>query len=68
MFVELRQGADSARGDDTSKLKSLVAEWVNREFKPDPPVDTDDKHTRGFCNDVCGKLLCPTELDWNDPV
>ncbi|KAG2737551.1 hypothetical protein P692DRAFT_20761462 [Suillus brevipes Sb2] len=64
----LRLGADGARGDDTSKLKSLVAEWVNREFKPDPPVDPDDKHTRGFTNDACGKLLCPAELDWNDPL
>lgn len=68
MLKMLRQGADSARGDDTSKLKALVSEWVNRELKPDPPVDMDDKHTRGFINDGCGKLLCPAELDWNDPT
>ncbi|KAG1818424.1 uncharacterized protein BJ212DRAFT_1479442 [Suillus subaureus] len=68
MLKLLRQGADSARGDDTSKLKALVAEWVNREFKPDPPVDADDKHSRGFTNDACGKLLCPAELDWSNPV
>ncbi|KAG2111820.1 hypothetical protein BD769DRAFT_1674357 [Suillus cothurnatus] len=68
MLKLLRQGADSARGDDTSKLKALVAEWVNRELKPDPPVDADDKHSRGFTNDACGKLLCPAELDWNNPV
>ncbi|KAG2152368.1 hypothetical protein BD769DRAFT_1381098 [Suillus cothurnatus] len=64
----LRQGADAARGDDTSKLKVLVSEWVNREFKPDPPVDPDDKHSRGFTNDACGRLLCPSELDWNNLV
>lgn len=63
---QLRQGADAARGDDTSKLKPLVSEWVNREFKPDPPVDPDDKHSRGFINDACGRLLCPSELDWNN--
>ncbi|KAG1813129.1 uncharacterized protein BJ212DRAFT_1275817, partial [Suillus subaureus] len=68
MLKLLRQGADSARGDDTSKLKALVAEWVNREFKPDPLVDADDKHSRGFTNDACGKLLCPAELDWSNPV
>ncbi|KAG1761325.1 hypothetical protein EDD22DRAFT_780014 [Suillus occidentalis] len=68
MLKLLRQGADSARGDDTSKLKTLVAEWVNKGFKPDAPVDFDDKHTRGFSNDVCGRLLCPAELDWNNPV
>ncbi|KAG1736830.1 hypothetical protein EDD22DRAFT_752967, partial [Suillus occidentalis] len=42
--------------------------WVNREFKPDSSVDPDDKHSRGFTNDTCGRLLCPAELDWNDPV
>ncbi|KAG1728863.1 uncharacterized protein EDB91DRAFT_1085945 [Suillus paluster] len=68
MLKMLRQGADSARGDDTSKLKALVSEWVNREFKPDSPVDSNDKHTRGFSNDACGRLLCPAELDWNNPV
>ncbi|KAG1862954.1 hypothetical protein C8R48DRAFT_603274, partial [Suillus tomentosus] len=65
---QLRQGADGARGDDTSKLKSLVPDWVNRELKPNPPVDPEDKFCRGFTNDACGKLLCPTELDWNDPI
>ncbi|KAG2751878.1 hypothetical protein P692DRAFT_20726326 [Suillus brevipes Sb2] len=66
MLKWLRQGADGARGDDTSKLKVLVAEWVNGEFKPEPRLDLDDKHCRGFANDACGRLLCPTELDWNN--
>ncbi|KAG1767784.1 hypothetical protein EDD22DRAFT_949841 [Suillus occidentalis] len=52
MLKLLRQGADSARGDDTSKLKALVAKWVNREFKPDSPLDSNDKHTRGFSNNA----------------
>ncbi|KAG1796518.1 hypothetical protein EV424DRAFT_1333896 [Suillus variegatus] len=68
MLKKLRQGADSARGDDTSKLKSLVPDWVNREFKPNPLVDREDKHCRGFVHDVCGRLLCPTELDWQNPI
>ncbi|KAG2095696.1 uncharacterized protein F5147DRAFT_717834 [Suillus discolor] len=68
MIKMLRQGADGARGDDTSKLKTLVSEWVNQEFKPEPPVDPDDKHSRGFINDACGRLLCPAEIDWNDPI
>ncbi|KAG1901190.1 uncharacterized protein F5891DRAFT_1223863 [Suillus fuscotomentosus] len=67
MLKMLQQGADGARGDDTSKLKTLVSEWINREFKPDSPVDHDDKHSRGFTHDVCGRLLCPAELDWNNP-
>ncbi|KAG1723299.1 uncharacterized protein EDB91DRAFT_1255687 [Suillus paluster] len=68
MLKMLWQGADSARGDNTSKLKALVSEWVNREFKPDSPVDSNDKHTCGFSNDACGRLLCPAKLDWNNPV
>ncbi|KAG2746109.1 hypothetical protein P692DRAFT_201718991, partial [Suillus brevipes Sb2] len=32
------------------------------------PVDHEDKYSRGFVNDACGKLLCPTELDWNNPI
>ncbi|KAG1897248.1 uncharacterized protein F5891DRAFT_957482 [Suillus fuscotomentosus] len=64
----LKKGADGARGDDTSKLKPLVPDWVNREWKPDPPVDPEDKHCCGFTNDACGRLLCPTELDWNNPI
>ncbi|KAG1823246.1 hypothetical protein EV424DRAFT_1538574 [Suillus variegatus] len=68
MLKMLRQGADGARGDDTSKLKTLIADWVNRELKPNTPVNPDDKHSRGFVSDACGKLLCPAELDWNSPV
>ncbi|KAG1883275.1 hypothetical protein F4604DRAFT_1576096 [Suillus subluteus] len=68
MLKKLRQGDDSARGDDTSKLKCLVADWINRDLKPDPPVDFEDKHYRGFINDGCGRLLCPTELDWDQPT
>ncbi|KAG2048803.1 hypothetical protein BDR06DRAFT_942561 [Suillus hirtellus] len=45
MIKVLRQGADSARGDDTAKLKALVADWVNREFQPNPLLDSDDKHS-----------------------
>ncbi|KAG1733431.1 hypothetical protein EDB19DRAFT_1911569 [Suillus lakei] len=67
MMKMLWQGADGARGNDTSKLKALISEWVNREFKPDHPVDPNDKHSCGFTNDVCGRLLCPAEIDWNNP-
>ncbi|KAG1868224.1 hypothetical protein C8R48DRAFT_671658 [Suillus tomentosus] len=68
MLKFLRQGADGARGDDTSKLKTLISDWVNRKLKPDPQVDSEDKHCRGFVNDACGMLLCPAELDWNNPA
>jgi hypothetical protein len=31
-------------------------------------IRTDDKHHRGFTSDACGKLLCPAEWRWEDPV
>ncbi|KAG2125119.1 hypothetical protein DEU56DRAFT_916722 [Suillus clintonianus] len=63
MLKLLRQGADAARGDDTSKLKALISDWVNRELKPDPPIDHDDKHGRGFISDASvTELSFPTFL------
>ncbi|KAG1849721.1 hypothetical protein F4604DRAFT_1934737 [Suillus subluteus] len=40
----------------------------HRDLKPDPLVDFEDKHYRGFINDGCGRLLCLTELDWDQPI
>ncbi|KAG2746622.1 hypothetical protein P692DRAFT_20876025 [Suillus brevipes Sb2] len=60
-------GCNGAWGDDTAKLKALLADWVNCDFKPSLPLDCDDKHSRGFVDDACGNLLCPAMLDWNSP-
>ncbi|KAG1902408.1 uncharacterized protein F5891DRAFT_1186519 [Suillus fuscotomentosus] len=59
---------DDRHCDDTSKLKALISEWVNREFKPEHPVDPDNKHSHGFINDACGRLLCLAKIDWNNPI
>ncbi|KAG1900167.1 uncharacterized protein F5891DRAFT_1034487 [Suillus fuscotomentosus] len=50
MMKQLKRGADAARGDDTSTLKDLIASWL------------DDKQMRGFVRDICGNLLCPSEV------
>ncbi|KAG2124317.1 hypothetical protein BD769DRAFT_1358979 [Suillus cothurnatus] len=68
MLKKLKRGVDSARGDDTGTLKELVALWVNIECCPTPLIRTNDKHHRGFMSDACGKLLCPAEWRWEDPV
>ncbi|KAG2060725.1 hypothetical protein BDR06DRAFT_1002594 [Suillus hirtellus] len=68
MLKKLKQGADSACGDDMGTLKELVASWVNIEFHPTPLISTNDKHHRGFVNNTCGKLLCPAEWCWDDPA
>ncbi|KAG2122198.1 hypothetical protein BD769DRAFT_1671054 [Suillus cothurnatus] len=66
MLRKLKKGADAACGDDTSSLKELVSTWVNEEFRPSPLIKPNDKQLRGFTSDVCRKLLCPAEWDWND--
>ncbi|KAG1799609.1 hypothetical protein EV424DRAFT_1545938 [Suillus variegatus] len=66
MLKQLKRGADAARGDDTSTLKDLVATWINEHFHPPSLLKSDDKHARGFVHDVCGKLLCPSEWNWDD--
>ncbi|KAG2089536.1 hypothetical protein BD769DRAFT_1372030 [Suillus cothurnatus] len=68
MLRKLKRGADSACGDDMGTLKELMASWVNIEFHPIPLISTTNKHHRGFVNDICGKLLCPAEWCWGDPV
>ncbi|KAG1730634.1 hypothetical protein EDD22DRAFT_960691 [Suillus occidentalis] len=65
MLRKLKKGADAARGDDTSCLKDLVAIWVNQHFHPSPLIRPDNKHLHGFGSDICGKLLCPAEWDWD---
>ncbi|KAG2143671.1 hypothetical protein DEU56DRAFT_733151 [Suillus clintonianus] len=66
MMKKLKKGADAARGDDTSTLKDLIATWINQDFRPSALLRPDDKQLRGFVHDVCGKLLCPAEWDWNN--
>ncbi|KAG1902225.1 uncharacterized protein F5891DRAFT_912217, partial [Suillus fuscotomentosus] len=51
--------------DDTSTLKELVAAWINQEFHPSPIIKPNDKYSRVFVSDICGKLLCPAEWDWD---
>ncbi|KAG1808521.1 hypothetical protein EV424DRAFT_1328803 [Suillus variegatus] len=65
MLKKIKKGADAARGDDTSTLKDLVAAWVNESFHPSNLLKSDDKQSRGFAHDICGKLLCPSEWDWS---
>ncbi|KAG1791062.1 uncharacterized protein HD556DRAFT_1445582 [Suillus plorans] len=66
---DMKKKANAAHGDDTSTLKDLVAAWLNEGFHPSRLLSSDDKQSRGFIHDVCGKLLCPAEWDWgNDKV
>jgi Family of unknown function (DUF6698) len=68
----LQSGANDARSDDTSKLKTVVAEWINSRPPPtsgslNPIRISGDKEKRGIGNDITGFLLCPIDYDWSDP-
>ncbi|KAG1763405.1 hypothetical protein EDD22DRAFT_777165 [Suillus occidentalis] len=65
---QLKKGADAARSDDTSTLKDLIAAWVNQDFRPSSLLQADDKQSRGFSHDICGRLLCPAEWDWDNDL
>ncbi|KAF6744232.1 hypothetical protein DFP72DRAFT_826256 [Ephemerocybe angulata] len=64
----LTKGADSARADDTKSLKSVIVDWIT---PPGgvlmPPIQRNIKTDRGFHHPRTGELLCPVNLDWNDP-
>ncbi|KAG2737704.1 hypothetical protein P692DRAFT_20883308 [Suillus brevipes Sb2] len=62
------KGASSARGEDTKSLKPVVIDWiVPAGDVVVPPLPRNSKITRGFNHPITGRLLCPAELDWNDP-
>ncbi|KAG2142613.1 hypothetical protein BD769DRAFT_1661961 [Suillus cothurnatus] len=54
--------ADMEHDDSMHILKKL------RQGADNPPIDHKDKCLQGFVNDACGWMLCPTKLDWNDPM
>lgn len=66
--TQLEARADTARGDDISKIKSSVAEWLNASpYNCDPPLSFHERKGRGFDNKVTGRALCPIEYDYDNP-
>ncbi|KAG1788932.1 uncharacterized protein HD556DRAFT_1244498, partial [Suillus plorans] len=69
IYSKLNKGADGARGDDTTRLKVVVASWLMQQTPhPTPIIHGQNKLGRGFNNDATGRLICPVDYDWNDPV
>ncbi|KAG2752564.1 hypothetical protein P692DRAFT_20725836 [Suillus brevipes Sb2] len=65
--IQLNEGSDGARGDDSASLKCAVADWLmERTPTPNPAIHRQDKSGRGFYNDVTGGLLCPVDYDWSN--
>jgi hypothetical protein len=65
----LQIGANDARSDDTGRLKSAIAEWLNSrpDFGSNPRLSAKGKDECGISHDITGFLLCPIDFDWNDP-
>lgn len=56
-----------ARGDDASTLKGMVVAWLYETFGPSiPSLVSNVKDGRGLHNAHTGRLLRPSEFDWDD--
>lgn len=64
--LQLIRGANDARGDDINTIKKAVANFLNKCSDTQPPLQADDRSTRGLQHDTTGRLLCPIEYDWDD--
>ncbi|KAJ7835823.1 hypothetical protein B0H14DRAFT_2795269 [Mycena olivaceomarginata] len=64
---QIQEGSDDARGDDTTKLKGVVIDWLLHFHDPDVPIAPADipsktsKTGRAFNNSLTGEALCPHE-------
>ena len=67
MVLKLMDGADSARADDASVLKTIIVNWLTEVEAPNPRLSPYDKLGHGFHSGSTGRLLCPVEYDWENP-
>ncbi|KAG1907215.1 uncharacterized protein F5891DRAFT_1181512 [Suillus fuscotomentosus] len=65
IYSKLNKGA----ADDTTRLKVIIASWLMQDTPPpNPVIHGQSKMGRGFNNDATGRLICPVDYDWSDPV
>jgi hypothetical protein len=67
---QLIDGANDARSDDLSRVKSAIASLLNNRINgpANPPLDLDTREGQGLQNDTTGRLLCPIKYEWDDLV
>lgn len=67
-YARLLEGANDARSDDVSRVKSGIASLLNnrRNAPPSPPLELYTRDGRGLQNDTTGRLLCPIKYNWDD--
>ncbi|KAG1726703.1 uncharacterized protein EDB91DRAFT_1239614 [Suillus paluster] len=65
--LNIGKGASAARGEDTKLLKPVVIDWIVPAGEVVlPPLPRNSKINCSFNHPLTGRLLCPTELDWDD--
>jgi hypothetical protein len=64
----LQSGANDARSDDTGRLKVAIAEWINNRDRSGERLTANGKEERGIGHDATGRLICPIDYDWDNPV
>ena len=67
--LQLQRGANGAWSDDLNRIRGCIADWLNEANpQPSPLLVTKCRNNRGLAHDTTGRLLCPAEFDWDDPV
>jgi hypothetical protein len=64
-MMQIEEGRRAARHENVHSIKEEILHWG---LTFEPPLDPSSKEQRGFYHFDCGKLLCPPEYDWNDPL
>lgn len=59
----------TARSDDTKGLKPVMIDWITEGSPASASVvlRRNPKTRQGFQSELTGRLLYPTDVDWNDP-
>jgi len=60
LTLQLDRGRNEFRNSQVHSIRELISGWGLGV--------PEEGHLRGFGNDVCGRLLCPSTQDWEDPT
>ncbi|KAJ3559491.1 hypothetical protein NP233_g11249 [Leucocoprinus birnbaumii] len=67
-IAQLQQGANAARADDNSRMIEEVPKWLNKMYSLDghEALVASHRDNRSLQHDICGMLLTPIDVDWDD--
>jgi len=60
LTFQLDKGRNEFRNSQVHSIRDLISGWGFGI--------PDDGQLRGFGDDICGRLLCPSTRDWDDPT